>query len=70
MNEQMRKNLGAMEIWFLRRMIRIPWVAKLADKTVLKRLRKVEHYTHYQKETHIILCLHNYKRDIGEHDDD
>ena len=35
-HKQIQKKLGAVEIWFLRRMVRIPWKAKKTNEEVLK----------------------------------
>ena len=35
-NKQIQKKLEAVEIWFPRRMLRIPWTAKKANQEVLK----------------------------------
>ena len=35
-SKQTQKKLEAVEMWFLRRMLRIPWTAKKSNETVLK----------------------------------
>jgi hypothetical protein len=35
-NEQMKRNLEATEMWFLRRMMRIPWTAKVTNNDCLE----------------------------------
>ena len=35
-SKEMRKSLEATEMWFLRRMLRIPWTARITNKEVLQ----------------------------------
>ena len=36
LNKKMQKKLEAVEMWFLRRILRVPWTAKKPNETVLK----------------------------------
>lgn len=40
LSESIEKNLEAFEMWFYRKIVRIPWVDIVANETVLERMRK------------------------------
>ena len=65
--KQIQKKLEAMEMWFLRRMLRIPWVEKKSNETVLREADTTRSLINKLRKRQATFFGHVMRREALEH---